>query len=178
VTRLALRLFDELRTVHGLGPRERTWLQYAALLHDIGLIEGPKGHHKSSLRIILRSPILTLSKKERLIVGSVARYHRAVLPRPRHRHFARLSPAARRIVRILAGILRVADGLDYTHQSVVHDLVCDITTETIAVRCTCRIPPRGQSEGLAEAERQRALSKGALLEQVLERRLIVECLLQ
>src|SRR5262249_21959261 len=31
--RLAVRLFDLTLSVHGLGPREREWLEYAALLH-------------------------------------------------------------------------------------------------------------------------------------------------
>lgn len=167
VTRLALRLFDELKLVHGLGPKERYWLQCGALLHDIGLIEGVKGHHKASLRIIRDSPILTFDKKERLIIGSIARYHRAALPQQRHRHFVALKPGLRRIVRILAAILRVADGLDYTHQSVVHDLCCVLSPKRILVRCAVTGP--------AEDERQRALQKGDLLEQVLNRKLLVEC---
>ena len=167
VTRLALRLFDELKLVHGLGPRERYWLQCGALLHDIGLIEGVQGHHKASLRIILDSPILTFDKKERLIIGSIARYHRAALPQERHRHFAALKPGLRRIVRILAAILRVADGLDYTHQSLVTDLSCVLSPKQVLIRCAVKGP--------AEEERQRALQKGDLLEEVLERRLGVEC---
>ena len=175
VTRLALRLFDELRAVHGLGPQERRWLQYAALLHDIGLIEGPEGHHKASLRIILDSPLLPFGETERLILGSIARYHRAALPRKRHRHFARLKPATRRVVCILAAILRVADGLDYTHQSMVEDLVCDVAPTKIVVRCTVRQLATERDERLAEAERQRALDKGQLLELVVERNLVIEC---
>jgi putative phosphoesterase len=167
VTRLALRLFDELKLVHGLGPRERYWLECGALLHDIGLIEGVQGHHKASLRIILDSPLLTFDKKERLMIGSIARYHRAALPQERHRHFAALKPGSRRIVRILAAILRVADGLDYTHQSLVQELSCVLSPKQIVIRCVVKGP--------AEEERQRALQKGDLLEEVFERKLVVEC---
>jgi putative phosphoesterase len=167
VTRLALRLFDELKLVHGLGPRERYWLQCGALLHDIGLIEGVQGHHKASLRIILDSPILTFDKRERLIIGSIARYHRAALPQERHRHFAALKPGLRRIVRILAAILRVADGLDYTHQSLVNEVYCELSAKQVIIRCAVKGP--------AEDERQRALQKGDLLAEVLERKLVVEC---
>jgi exopolyphosphatase/guanosine-5'-triphosphate,3'-diphosphate pyrophosphatase len=167
VTRLALRLFDELKLVHGLGPSERSWLECGALLHDIGLIEGVQGHHKASLRIILDTPLLTFDKKERLIIGSIARYHRAALPQERHRHFAALKPGSRRIVRILAAILRVADGLDYTHQSLVQELSCVLSPKQIVIRCIVKGP--------AEEERQRALQKGDLLEEVFERKLAVEC---
>jgi predicted phosphodiesterase len=167
VTRLALQLFDELQLVHGLGPRERYWLQCGALLHDIGLIEGVQGHHKASLRIILDTPLLPFDKRERLMIGSIARYHRAALPQERHSHFAALKPGSRRIVRILAAILRVADGLDYTHQSLVNELSCVLSPKQILVRCAVKGP--------AEEERQRALQKGDLLEEVLERKLVIEC---
>ena len=35
VTRLALRLFDELHSLHRLGQRERNWLIYAGILHGL-----------------------------------------------------------------------------------------------------------------------------------------------
>ncbi len=175
VARLALRLFDELRTVHGFGPQERLWLQYAAILHDTGMIEGKKGHHKASLRIILDSPILPFRKTKRRIIGCVARYHRGALPRERHRQFARLKPAARRVVRILAAILRVANALDCTHQSVVQDVVCDLSPKIILVRCPTHQTSAPANHPLAETERLNALQRGHLLEQVFERKLVVEC---
>lgn len=175
VARLALRLFDELRTVHGLGPQQRLWLQYAALLHDSGMIEGKRGHHKASLRIILDSPILPFGKTERRIIGSVARYHRGALPRERHRQFARLKPATRRVVRVLAAILRLANALDHSHQSVVQDVVCDLSPNKILMRCTTYQPPSPDHQPPAEAERLSALQRGGLLEQGLERKLAVEC---
>lgn len=175
VARLALRLFDELRTVHGLGPQQRLWLQYAALLHDTGMIEGKKGHHKASLRIILDSPILPFGKNERRIIGSVARYHRGALPRERHRQFSRLKPATRRIVRVLAAILRLANALDHSHQDVIRDIVCDLSPKKILVRCTTHPRPSSESQPPAEVERLNALQRGDLLEQVFERKLAVEC---
>ncbi len=57
MTDLALAIFDQLQ-IFGLGPQERLWLQYGALLHDIGWIEGRQGHHKTSLRLILAEPSL------------------------------------------------------------------------------------------------------------------------
>jgi putative phosphoesterase len=165
VTRLALQLFDELQSLHRLGAEERLWLQYAALLHDIGWIEGQQAHHKTSLRIILTAPGLPFDTRERHIVGSIARYHRKALPDEKHDHFAALEPADRQKVRMLAGLLRVADGLDCTHQSGVTSLACQVTPKRIEVRCATRQP--------AEEERQEALDKGDLLEQVFERKLTI-----
>ena len=70
------------------------------------------------------------------------------------------------IIGILAAILRVADGLDYTHRSLVKDLCCAVSPQQIAVRCAVRQP--------ADVDCQRALEKGQLAEQVFGRKLAVE----
>ncbi len=166
VTRLALRLFDETRPMHRLDAEARFLLRCGALLHDIGWIEGQKGHHKTSLRLILETDRLPFDARERRVIASIARYHRGALPKDKHEHFAALSPVDQWRVSILAGLLRVADGLDCTHRSVVVDLACKITPENTIVRCTTR--------GNAEPEREQALDKGDLWERVFRRRLLIE----
>ena len=160
VTRLALRLFDLLRALHGLGASERHWLEWAGLLHDIGWIEGQPQHHKTSLQLILKSALLPFSARERLLVASVARYHRRGLPSNKHRHFAALDAADKQRVRTLAGILRVADGLDRTHRSLIQDLTCDVAPEQIVIRCT--------TNGGTVEEYRAARDKGRLFEAVFQ----------
>src|SRR5207237_2317645 len=46
VAKLATLLFDQTRILHGLTDREREWLEYAALLHDIGVHISYERHHK------------------------------------------------------------------------------------------------------------------------------------
>jgi len=166
VTRLALRLFDELQPLHSQGDTERFWLQCGALLHDIGWVKGQQKHHKTSLQIILNAPSLPFDERERLIIASIARYHRKALPHAGHAHFAALEEADQHIVKVLAGMLRVADGLDRTHWCVVNDLSCEISATTITIRCAVN--------GYAEPERLEALEKGGLLEQVFNRQLAIE----
>lgn len=161
VTRLALRIFDELQPLHGLGARERFWLQCAGLLHDIGWAEGWKAHHKASLRMILEDLTLPLPRRERLIVGSIARYHRRALPSPEHAHYAALKPKDQRVVSVLAGFLRVADGLDCSHESAVADLTAEVTPGEIVLHLQVR--------GDAEDECQDTRGKADLLEQVFGR---------
>jgi len=133
VTFLAVRLFDELRGLHHLKETERSWLVYASLLHDIGWIEGWKNHHKVSLRIILATPMLPFSNKERLIIGSIARYHSGSLPDLSHDHYSALLPAQRHLVDVLAGCLRLADSLDRSHQQRIKDLHCKVTKKKILI---------------------------------------------
>ncbi len=162
VTRLALRLFDQLQTLHNLGAEEREWLHYAGLLHDIGWIEGWREHHKVALRIILDTPLLPFSNKERLIIGSIARYHRKALPDIKHDHFAALAEDERHLVEVLASMLRLADGLDSTHQRRVRDLTCKVTEKKITVQCMV--------QGEAVEEEKAAAGKSDLMSRAFGRK--------
>jgi exopolyphosphatase/guanosine-5'-triphosphate,3'-diphosphate pyrophosphatase len=167
VTHLALRLFDELKGLHHMGRLERNWLKTAALLHDIGWIKGRKQHHKTARRIILKSKVLSADERERRILGELVRYHRKALPQLHHRRFHELTPPDRQTVRALSSLLRVADGLDVSHASVVKTLSCRITRTRIAALC--------RMAGPALAERAAAMKKGRLVENVFHRKLMVLC---
>ena len=166
VTRLALELFDELRPTHGLDDRDRLVLECAGQVHDIGWQAGAKGHHKTAMRLILSAEDLRLSSADRIMVALVARYHRKALPRNGHPHFGELAKPDKRRVRMLAGILRVADGLDRSHGSVVKDICCELTDQRLTVRC--------RTDGPALAELGAARKKGNLLENALHRVLTIE----
>ena len=140
VERLALRLFDLMQPLHGLGEFERSWLQCASLLHDIGWVEGGQGHHKASMRLIQESPILAFDRRERQIIGSIARYHRGSLPKSRHAHFATLSEPDRVVVRKLASLLRLADGMDASHGSVVREIKGRLEPRKVLLECRVSSP--------------------------------------
>ncbi|MFO7945756.1 MAG: HD domain-containing protein [Armatimonadota bacterium] len=122
VGHLALRIHDQLQYRHHRGQQCRELLMCAALLHDVGLKEGPEDHHRRSRDIILQSDLRGFSTRECAIVAEVARYHRGDPPSLQHKGFAGLHPADRELVRRLAGVLRVADGLDQSHRTVVEDV--------------------------------------------------------
>lgn len=165
VTRLALTLFDQLVAMHRLGLSEKFWLEAAAILHDIGWVDGWRGHHKSSLRIILQTPMLPFTNRERLAVGSIARYHRKALPVEQHDHFSALSFHDRQVVKMLSAILRVADGLDTTHQSLVKDASVKVTTRKIDITCQVQLP--------ITEEPKMAQKKADLMELVFNKRVTV-----
>lgn len=140
--RLALRLFDEtarlgLHDLHRvIGPvAPRDLLSCAALLHDIGYVEGYEAHHKTALRLILQESIEGLSARERAVVAHTARYHRSALPDlAKHADFAALTLADRTLVTQLGAILRLADGLDRAHRNAVADLQCERVENELIVR--------------------------------------------
>ena len=52
VAAIALTLFDYTKRIHGLGDREREWLEYAGFLHDIGNHISYEKHHRHSYYLI------------------------------------------------------------------------------------------------------------------------------
>ena len=135
VRKLALGLFDGLIKLHKLGIRERCWLECAAVLHDVGLSESRSNHHKKSAKIILNGVQLPFSSQERRIIASITRYHRKGLPKPTHYNLATLDRAAVHKVKVLSSLLRIADSLDYSHQSIVEVLIIKLGTKRITVEC-------------------------------------------
>jgi exopolyphosphatase / guanosine-5'-triphosphate,3'-diphosphate pyrophosphatase len=115
VVRLALALFDQTRAVHGLTDREREWLEYASLMHDIGGHISFAGHHKHSYYLIKNGDLRGFHPDEIEVMALVARYHRRGTPRRSHRDYAQLPSPLRRTVKTLASILRVAESLDRSH---------------------------------------------------------------
>lgn len=166
VERLALRLFDLLQPLHGLGEFERSWLQSASLLHDIGWVEGGAAHHKASMRLIQDSPLLPFDPRERRIIGSIARYHRGSLPKDGHANFEALSEPDRVVVRKLASLLRLADGMDASHGAVVRDIKLRAGRRRVLVECTVSSP--------AIWERIAAEKKKDLFELTFERELRIK----
>ena len=140
VVSLALMLFDGTHELHQLGEEERFTLLCSGLLHDIGWIDGWKKHHKGSLRIILSAPLLRISQAERLIIGNVARYHRGALPSTRHDHYATLEPAQKGLVDKLGGLLRLADGLDNSHQQRICQIGIEISKKKVTLTCQVNEP--------------------------------------
>lgn len=136
VTQLALKIYDDLSALHGLGSYERDILHGAALLHDVGQAINPVGHHKHSRYIILNSDIVGLDASGRSLMATVARYHRKALPQPKHEEYAVLTDSERRAVDILVGILRCADALDRSHESRVDSLIATWSQKKVSLTVT------------------------------------------
>ncbi|MEM9133122.1 MAG: Ppx/GppA phosphatase family protein [Actinomycetota bacterium] len=114
--RLALQLFDRTAEVHGLDAEARQVLEMAALVHNVGMVIAHSGHHKHTYYVVRHSEQLTgFTARELELIALVARYHRKSHPSDKHPEFAALDDDERRLVRILAGLLRLAIGLDRRH---------------------------------------------------------------
>ena len=122
VARIAMALFDQTRGMHGLTDREREWLEYAALLHDIGVHISYERHHKHSYYLIKNGDLRGFEPDEIETIALVARYHRRATPKRRHEEYAGLGRRRQRTIQALAAILRLAESLDRSHSQIISGL--------------------------------------------------------
>jgi len=122
VARLAVALFDQTRAIHGLTDREREWLEYAAILHDVGVHISYEGHHKHSYYLVKNGDLRGFEPGEIEAIALVARYHRQATPKRKHEGFRAVGRRTRAAVRTLAAILRLAESLDRSHAQTITGL--------------------------------------------------------
>lgn len=159
VTQLALKIFDETKKLHKLGHAEREYLEAAAILHEVGCFVSHSQHHRHSYYIIRNSELLGFTENEKEITANIARYHRKSHPKLKHPDFAKLTGDEQLVVRKLAAILRIADGLDRSHTSSIKELKISLEENKIIFE------PSGSPENI-ELEVWGAESKKKLFEEV------------
>jgi exopolyphosphatase/guanosine-5'-triphosphate,3'-diphosphate pyrophosphatase len=115
VARLALSIFDQTRSVHGLSDKEREWLEFGALLHDVGVHISYERHHRHSYYLIKNGDLRGFNPQEIEVIALLARYHRQATPKKSHEGYADLPGALRRTVKTLSAMVRLAEGLDRSH---------------------------------------------------------------
>jgi exopolyphosphatase / guanosine-5'-triphosphate,3'-diphosphate pyrophosphatase len=139
LTDLALALYDDTNGIHGLDDHYRELLEAAGLLHNVGLFINHSAHHKHSYYVIRNTEqLLGFTDHEIELIATIARYHRKSAPRAKHPEFASLDDDDRRAVAVLAGLLRVAIGLDRTHSLVISKVSThlDPDTGTLVIEAT------------------------------------------
>ena len=156
VAKLSLKLFDCLGPLHRMGNSERIWLRVASLLHDVGKSVSGEFHHKASRDIIVEQADLPFRKRVRKMIGLIARYHRGALPSDSHKYYRGLKDDEKQCVKVLAAILRLADGLDAGHKELVTDLACEVQRKRTVIYVMAR-------DGV---DLHKAVKKADLFEQV------------
>jgi exopolyphosphatase/guanosine-5'-triphosphate,3'-diphosphate pyrophosphatase len=166
VARLALGIFRGTRALHGLSNADGELLEFAAALHEIGYHIAPSKHHKHGAYLIRNYDLKGFTKEEIEALAQIVRYHRKSIPKESHPEFTALSAAWKRKVSLLAGILRVASGLDRSYTQVVRELRCELSDKTLVLHLAVA--------GDAALEVWGARRKSDLLEQVFGRKLKID----
>ncbi len=100
----------------------------------MGLFISHERHHQHSYYLIRNADLLGFREDEKELIANIARYHRKSHPKMKHENYSRLPEESRGDVRGLAAILRIADGLDRTHRTVVTGLRVSVTGKKVIIR--------------------------------------------
>ena len=143
----------------------------AALLANVGLWLSHSRHHQHSYYMIRNSEHLSgFTDREIELVAQIARYHRKSAPSvERHPAFAALDERDRQIVRALAGVLRVAIGLDRSHAELVQGVEARVEKESVSLLVSGSDPDVDLSLEIWSAQQ-----RVGLLEEVLGRTVVIE----
>lgn len=145
VARLARRIFNQTRELHGLPDGSAELLEHAAILHESGMQVSDRSYHKHTYYLVRHADLRGFTEEQLVIVANVARYHRKAPPAEDDSNLSELSAAQRQEVEKLSAILRIAEALDRSHRQSVRD---------VAVRCNgqVRFLVRSRSDAASEIE--------------------------
>ena len=140
VRKLALSIFDGVSQSIDFNPTDRFILANAALLHDLGWYYGQKSHHKNSLKMIMSAKLDGLDSHTQKMIACIARYHRKNMPDKSHEIYGKLNKKDKETVNLLAGMVRIADGLDNSHVDNVLDLTAEMQDAcTLLISCLTKV---------------------------------------
>ncbi|QQS25487.1 MAG: Ppx/GppA family phosphatase [Actinomycetota bacterium] len=159
ICNLALQLYDATQLLHGLDDASRDLLEAAALLANVGLVISHSKHHLHSYYVIRNSELVGFTDREIELIALVARYHRKSAPKPSHAEFAQLAAEDQRRVKVLAGVLRVAIGLDRSHDGRVQALVVTRNDRTLRIEVVAGAGTDTELEVYAASERTGLLAE-------------------
>ena len=133
VANLALQLFDQTQELHQYSTYERSLLEFAALVHDLGRFISFRKHHKNSRYILKRVDPRGFTDEEMLLIRHLVRYHCKAKPTKKHKKFKKLDKRQRHLVRLLSGILRIAVALNKTKNQQVKRIDCQISPDKLQI---------------------------------------------
>jgi exopolyphosphatase/guanosine-5'-triphosphate,3'-diphosphate pyrophosphatase len=167
VRELSLTLLEEIGVPEGCDLIEaRQLIEAAALLHDIGTLVRYQGHHKHSAHLISHAELAAFSPRFRRLVALIARFHTGKPPKKSHRELVGLDKRDNKLVRWLAGILRLTDALDRCHCQRVRRISIDRSHGALHILAEASSNP--------ELELWAAAKKADLLSKMLDQQVLIE----
>ncbi len=133
VAEFSTKIFDKMKKIHGMGPKEKLLLQMAAILHDVGKFINVQDHHLHSYNIIKGLDLVGLNNREKEIVASMGLYHSRLTPSGQEVNYKALATEDRVLVSKLTAIMRLGDALDRSHFQKFETIDVKLTDETLII---------------------------------------------
>jgi CHAD domain-containing protein len=153
VARFAVQLYDGLERIgvlNGNPKDDRELLRAAATVHEVGRVAGNKKHHKKTEEMIVQlRQLVGWRRQDVATMARVARYHRGTLPRAAKLRDMPLEQRNR--IKLLAGILRLANALDADHNGSIQRFTVIRSDGFVVVHAAGLTADSSLAETIAEA---------------------------
>jgi len=153
VARFAVQLYDGLERIgvlNGNPKDDRELLRAAATVHEVGRVSGNRKHHKKTEEMIVQlRRLVGWSRQDVATMARIARYHRGTLPRPAK--LRDLPSTQRNRIKLLAGILRLANAFDADHDGSIQRFTVARSDGFVIVQAVGLIAESSLAETIAEA---------------------------
>jgi len=136
--RIAVKLFDETKKIHGLTKRDKLLLRIAAILSDCGKYMSLEDAAECSYVIIMATEMIGLSHAEREIVANIVKFNKA--------HFEYYEEIAKTslmdeetylTMSKLTALFRLADGICRSYKVKVKDIRVNIKDSELIINADC-----------------------------------------
>ena len=156
---LALQLFDQLRPLHGFGAKAAELFEFGVLLHNVGEHGEERDRHVRTAALIRESALPGFTPDELNVIGVLAAAHTINHHHELEAWLATVPSAHRPLVEKLAPLVRLADGMDASHEQTVRWVEAIVVEEG-------KLLIRMQSRTKAKPEVRAVRERTNLLEQV------------
>jgi hypothetical protein len=159
----ALALFDATANIHRLPTNLRPLLETAALVHNIGYGVDALNYDERGRDIVLAQPIQGFGDDERRMLACAVAFHRKKVYPDHEPVYTELPPELRQDALALAAILRIASGMDSTHNQITSITDIQVSQEEIVVVVG---GPNGHNAADVRANAKQAQIKADLWNQI------------
>jgi len=133
VTKLSLKLFRQLSSLHGFERDMERYLNTAAMIHDSGIYISYYNHNRHSLYLIMNSSIYGLDHREQILVAIAASglSDKKLRIELQGNYSLVLDKESLRAAKVLALIIRIAEALDKSETGTIEDIDCEISRSRV-----------------------------------------------
>ena len=134
IAKIACKVFDRLKKIHGLDPSKRVLLELAAILHSCGSFVNVRQHNQCTFDLIKGMDIFGLRQREVLETAFVAGSITDSYSMEENPDYAWLPTGERIIISKLSAIFRLANALDKSHRGKLRDLKVTLEDDRVVFK--------------------------------------------
>lgn len=167
VSALSAQIFWALHRHFELDERLLPLLEASAILSNVGASISYSRHHLHSYYMIKNADLVGFADGDIDVIALAARYHRKGTPKKSHAEYAALDEDRRHDVDLLAGILRIATGLDRSHDQCVTGVKASFGSDSSGEVIELKVSGTCESQEILDLNIFTAQERTSLLEEYL-----------